>query len=362
MLPPRPGQACRRVRRHHRRPRPSRPPGRARWPNAARSARRRCPRARGPGHRCPVPPTRPAPAGAHRVRPPRRLPVVGCRRMRWSPSPAPRQSRCAHLRAPARAGGRWNRAANRVCIGIQQRAFGETPGAFGALPGVQRVLRAHIVDQDAAALRAQRAFNIDVACTEQRDRLPWIDRHQCILANPKVTAHAVALRTQADARTRALADAPARRIGAVQRRVPRCQCGRPVGRHPRVLGQAQAWQGSDQPRAIGHLHTVVAIDVVLREATAEQAGVQSQRCARQVRISHPHLATGPQREGTTALSSTTEPASLAQLHPATAVGRHRTAVRLQADAAALPIWALPRRSSAAPASTSTVALAPTATS
>ena len=75
----------------------------------------------------------------------------------------------AHLPAQAAAGIGQR---DRVCIGIQQRAFGETPGAFGALPGVQRILRTHIVDHDAAALRTQCAFNIDVACTQQRDRLP----------------------------------------------------------------------------------------------------------------------------------------------------------------------------------------------
>ncbi len=236
----------------------------------------------------------------------------------------------AHLPAQAAAGIGQR---NRVGIGIQQRAFGETPGAFGALPGVQRVFRSHIVDQDAAALGAQRAFNIDVACTKQRDRLPWIDRHQCIRADPQVTAHAVAVRTQADARACALADAPARRIGAVQRRIPRRQRARPISCHPSALGQLQARQGSDQLRAIGHLQALVAIDVVLRKATAEQAGVQSQRRARRVRIAHPNVATGSQREGTTALSSATEPAPLAQLHPSTAVGRNRAAVRLQADAA-----------------------------
>ncbi|KAG1457320.1 hypothetical protein G6F57_014913 [Rhizopus arrhizus] len=115
---------------------------------------------------------------------------------------------------------------------IQQRVAADAIAQRGAADLVALLVVADIVEADAACLCDQRTGHVDVATAAQLDRLPGIDLHDRVAADPYISAQRIALRAQQHACALPLGDRPATRVEGIQRCRPGVQalaCGRCIG-------------------------------------------------------------------------------------------------------------------------------------
>ena len=153
----------------------------------------------------------------------------------------------------------------------------------GAVVRPARGVVAHIggrrddIRLDAAAGRAQRAVHGDtaVAAAQQADRAARIDRHQRARADIDVRAILDALRAQRQVRAGALRQRALERVLLVHRRQQQRR-RRPLARG--LVARLVSVHRHDhvQCRALGHAQAATTVDVVFREARAQQRRIEQQ--------------------------------------------------------------------------------------